>query len=65
MQLDFVISAAGVLIFAGMTAWDTQRLKEMYDPLSDHRPARRQVRSAFQPQGNRLAAVVTAAVPRQ
>jgi hypothetical protein len=27
--LDFVISAAGVLIFAGMTAWDTQRIKEM------------------------------------
>lgn len=27
---DFVISAAGVLIFAGMTAWDTQRIKEMY-----------------------------------
>ena len=27
--LDFVISAAGVLIFAGLTAWDTQRIKEM------------------------------------
>jgi hypothetical protein len=24
--LDFVISAAGVLIFAGLTAWDTQRI---------------------------------------
>jgi uncharacterized protein len=33
--LDFVISAAGVLIFAGMTAWDTQRIKEMYDPMQD------------------------------
>jgi FtsH-binding integral membrane protein len=33
--LDFVISAAGVLIFAGMTAWDTQRIKEMYDPMED------------------------------
>jgi FtsH-binding integral membrane protein len=33
--LDFVISAAGVLIFAGMTAWDTQRIKEMYDQMQD------------------------------
>jgi FtsH-binding integral membrane protein len=33
--LDFVISAAGVLIFAGMTAWDTQRIKEMYDVNDD------------------------------
>jgi FtsH-binding integral membrane protein len=33
--LDFVISAAGVLIFAGLTAWDTQRIKEMYDPMQD------------------------------
>ena len=28
--LDFAISAIGVLIFAGLTAWDTQRIKEMY-----------------------------------
>ena len=33
--LDFVISAAGVLIFAGLTAWDTQRIKQMYDPMED------------------------------
>jgi len=33
--LDFVISAAGVLIFAGLTAWDTQRIKEMYNPMED------------------------------
>jgi FtsH-binding integral membrane protein len=33
--LDFVISAAGVLIFAGLTAWDTQRIKEMFDPMED------------------------------
>ena len=33
--LDFVISAVGVLVFAGMTAWDTQRIKEMYDPQED------------------------------
>ncbi len=32
---DFVISAAGVLIFAAMTAWDSQRIKEMYDPMQD------------------------------
>ena len=29
-QLDFVISIVGVLIFAGLTAWDTQRIKLMY-----------------------------------
>src|SRR5262245_21943362 len=34
-QLDFVISAIGVLIFAGLTAWDTQKIKEMYDPMED------------------------------
>ncbi|GIL41015.1 Bax inhibitor-1/YccA family protein [Roseiterribacter gracilis] len=28
--LNFIISAAGVLIFAGLTAWDTQRIKEQY-----------------------------------
>ncbi len=33
--LDFVISAGGVLIFAGLTAWDTQRIKEIYDPMQD------------------------------
>lgn len=29
-MMTMVISALGVLIFAGLTAWDTQRLKEMY-----------------------------------
>lgn len=29
-MLDFVISAAGVLIFTGLTAYDTQKVKEMY-----------------------------------
>lgn len=29
-MMQFVISAAGVLIFAGLTAWDTQKIKEMY-----------------------------------
>jgi FtsH-binding integral membrane protein len=33
--LDFVISGVGVLIFAGLTAWDTQRIKEMYSPMQD------------------------------
>ena len=28
--LQFAISAIGVLVFTGLTAWDTQRLKEMY-----------------------------------
>ncbi|CAA0105658.1 Inner membrane protein YbhL [Starkeya nomas] len=29
-MLQFVISVAGVLVFAGLTAYDTQRIKEMY-----------------------------------
>ena len=33
--LDFVISGIGVLVFAGMTAWDTQRIKEMYSVNDD------------------------------
>ena len=33
--LDFVISSIGVLVFAGMTAWDTQRIKEMYSAMDD------------------------------
>jgi FtsH-binding integral membrane protein len=33
--LEFAISAIGVLIFAGLTAWDTQRIKEMYDVQDD------------------------------
>ena len=28
--LDFAISAIGVLVFAGLTAYDTQKIKEMY-----------------------------------
>jgi FtsH-binding integral membrane protein len=28
--MQFVISAAGVLVFAGLTAYDTQKIKEMY-----------------------------------
>jgi FtsH-binding integral membrane protein len=33
--LDFAISVIGVLIFAGLTAWDTQRIKEMYSAQDD------------------------------
>jgi FtsH-binding integral membrane protein len=33
--LTFLISAVGVLIFAGLTAYDTQRIKEMYDVNDD------------------------------
>jgi FtsH-binding integral membrane protein len=33
--LDFAISAVGVLVFAGLTAYDTQRIKEMYDVNDD------------------------------
>ncbi len=35
-MLQFVISAAGVLIFAGLTAWDTQKIKEMYWEADGH-----------------------------
>jgi FtsH-binding integral membrane protein len=34
-QLDLVISAIGVICFAGLTAYDTQRIKEMYDVSDD------------------------------
>lgn len=33
--LDFAISAIGVFIFAGLTAWNTQRIKEMYSASDD------------------------------
>jgi FtsH-binding integral membrane protein len=33
--LEFAISAIGVLIFAGLTAYDTQRIKEMYSANDD------------------------------
>jgi hypothetical protein len=32
---DLAISAIGVLIFAGLTAWDTQKIKEMYSANDD------------------------------
>jgi uncharacterized protein len=33
--MQFVISAIGVLVFAGLTAYDTQRIKEMYFEADD------------------------------
>ena len=33
--MEFVISVVGVLVFAGLTAYDTQRIKEMYDVNDD------------------------------
>jgi FtsH-binding integral membrane protein len=33
--LDFAISIIGVLVFAGLTAWDTQKIKEMYSAADD------------------------------
>ena len=34
-MMGFIISVVGVLIFAGLTAWDTQKIKEMYDVNED------------------------------
>ena len=33
--LTWMISVIGVLIFAGLTAWDTQQIKEMYSTMDD------------------------------
>jgi hypothetical protein len=33
--LNWAISVLGVLIFAGLTAWDTQKVKELYSPMDD------------------------------
>jgi hypothetical protein len=33
--LQFAISVIGVLVFTGLTAWDTQRIKEMYTANDD------------------------------
>jgi FtsH-binding integral membrane protein len=34
-MLQFIISIVGVIVFAGLTAWDTQKIKEMYSPMDD------------------------------
>ena len=39
--LDWIISVIGVIVFAGLTAWDTQKIKEMYDPADDEAAAGR------------------------
>ena len=39
--LQFAISAIGVLIFSGLTAYDTQKIKEMYFEGDDVRVAGR------------------------
>jgi FtsH-binding integral membrane protein len=33
--LQWIISVIGVIVFAGLTAWDTQKIKEMYSPMDD------------------------------
>jgi hypothetical protein len=38
-MMAFIISAAGVLIFAGLIAYDTQRLKMTYSSLGGDRSA--------------------------
>ena len=42
-SLDWALSVIGVLIFAGLTAWDTQKIKEFYDPQDDGTVAGRKV----------------------
>ncbi len=39
--LDWAISMIGVVVFAGLTAWDTQKIKEMYDGNDDSQSAGR------------------------
>ncbi len=34
-MMQFIISIIGVFVFAGLTAWDTQRIKEMYFEADD------------------------------
>ena len=33
--LNWIISVIGVIVFAGLTAWDTQKIKEMYSAYDD------------------------------
>jgi uncharacterized protein len=42
-MMQFVISVIGVLVFAGLTAWDTQTIKEQYDVMDDGTVAGRKV----------------------
>jgi uncharacterized protein len=42
-MMQWIISVVGVGIFAGLTAWDTQMIKELYDPMDDGTVAGRKV----------------------
>ena len=42
-MMTFIISVIGVLVFAGLTAWDTQTIKEDYDVMDDGTVAGRKV----------------------
>lgn len=35
-MMEFVISVIGVIVFTGLTAWDTQRIKETYSASHSH-----------------------------
>jgi FtsH-binding integral membrane protein len=41
--LDWAISVIGVIVFTGLTAWDTQKIKEMYDVNDDGTASGRKV----------------------
>ena len=41
--LEWALSVVGVLIFAGLTAYDTQQIKEYYDPMDDGTVASRKI----------------------
>jgi FtsH-binding integral membrane protein len=40
-MVQWIISVIGVFVFAGLTAWDTQRIKELYFEADDHETAGR------------------------
>jgi hypothetical protein len=65
--LQFAVSVIGVLVFAGLTAYDTQRIKTMYyegDSADDCRPQGDHGRAEPVPQLHQHVHV-PAAVPRQ
>ena len=43
--MELAISAIGVLLFAGLTAYDTQRIKSMYFQVAGHRDGRQDASS--------------------
>ena len=42
-MMSFIISCIGLLVFAGLTAWDTQTIKEQYNVMDDGTVAGRKV----------------------